>query len=187
MEHKVEYTVVPSPDRPGGLDLVKTITGTDSCGNVIVISSSRAPLRLTGGENLPGNIAETSIQFVVFGSILIVSSPTPNPSGFIRFFAWEISDPSSLEPISSESIVFLTEFGQKVRNNITCCDTNKIRMNQQNGCVFLHAPRNSILVGGIAKTETKSFSLQFKTEVNKRGKQTLGDIRINPIKQRKDK
>ena len=187
MKQTITFTVVPSAK--GGLDVVKTTGLTDECGNITVISSSSAQLRLTGGEKLPGNIAAKPIDFVVLGSILIVSSQTPEPSGFIRFWAWEILNPSSLEPISSENILFLTEFGQIVKKNLSsmCFDSKQIGMTHENGRVLLHAPRTRILVGGIAKTKTKSFSLQFKNEMNKRGKKTLGDIRINPVKQKKDK
>jgi hypothetical protein len=181
MTQKVRYTVVSSA--VGGLYLVKTITETDESDKPIVISSSRAQLLLTDGENLPWNIA-LSFQFVVSGSTLLVSSPSPK-KGFRRFWAWEISDPSSLEPISSKDILFLNEFGQIVKNNLPFCNGEEIRMTQKHGLVLLHAPRTSILVGGIAKTETKSFSLQFNTEVNKMGKKTLRNFRINLFKEKK--
>ncbi len=180
MKYTITFTVVPSAD--GKLFLEETITGTDEYGNTTVISSSSVELRLTGGEILPKNIAVKPIDFVFSDSILLVRSQTPEDSGFNRFFAWEILKPSSSEPISSKDILFLTEFGQVVKKNLPFCNGRHINMTQKHGLVLLHAPRTSILVGGIAKTETKSFSLQFKREL-KRGKKTLGNFQINSFKE----
>jgi hypothetical protein len=185
MTNTVKFTVVAATD---GLVLVKTIFETDTIGNSNVKSSSSARLFLASGESLPKNILANSFQFVVLGSILIVSSQTTNESDFFRFFSWKILvPPTSLEPIKSEDILFLNEFGQIVKNNLTglCFDTRKITIAKNDSSVLLQASRTRILVGGIAKTETKSFSLQFETKVNKKGKQVLGNFQINRLKTKK--
>ena len=181
----VTFTVVQSTDRPVGLDLVKTVTGTGMNGKTAVISSSRVPLLLKGGENLPRNIAQ-SFQWEVIGATIVVRSKTHKDSCFSRFYAWKILEsPSSLEPISSDKVVFLGEFGQVVKNNLKHYDIKDMRMVSVNGHVLLEVPHHRILIGGIAKTKTKTFSLHVKTEVVK-GEHTIdrknGGIKIQRLK-----
>jgi hypothetical protein len=110
----IQFAIVPSED--GGLYLVKTITLTDSCGNNVTTSSS-VPLRLTDGERLPKNIQDYSLQWVIDASIINVCSSTR--SKYNRIWAWKIEqDDGSLDPITSDNVVFLGEYGQIVRNKI---------------------------------------------------------------------
>ena len=180
----VTFTVVQSTDRPGGLDLVKTVTGTGMNGKTAVISSSRVPLLLKGGENLPRNIAQ-SFQWEVIGATIVVRSKTHKDSCFSRFYAWKILEsPSSLEPISSNHVVFLREFGQVVKNNLQhYADYSKMTMVRVDGRLLLKVPQTRMLVGGITKTKLKSFSLHVKTEVIK-GKHTIDGISINRFKKK---
>ena len=165
---KPGFTIDPSAE---GLNVVKTITTTDSCGNIVISSSS--VLLCLKGQRLPRNITSFSCQWRITGSIVYVCSHTNKPSNFIRFFAWKIlQSPSSLEPISSDKVVFLGEFGQVVKNNLKHYDIKDMRMVSVNGHVLLEVPHHRILIGGIAKTKTKTFSLHVKTEVVK-GEHTI--------------
>jgi hypothetical protein len=166
----VSFNIVPSAD--GGLDLVKTITTPDSDGN-IVTSSSRVPLLLTRGERLPRNTTSTSWESVFMGSTIYVRSSTDGKSCFNRFFSWQILQSlSSLDPISSDNVVFLGEFGQIVQNHLLDYDTSQMKMRQDNGRMLFDVHQHRILIGGIGKTNTKTFSLQVKTKVVK-GKHTI--------------
>jgi len=183
---KSEFTIDSSA---GGLNVVKTIATTDSCGNTVT-SSSSVPLCLKE-QRLPSNITLVSCQWRIIGFIAYVCSHTNKSSNFIRFFAWKIlQSPSSLEPISSDKVVFLGEFGQVVKNNLKHYDIKDMRMNSVNGQVLLEVPQHRILIGGIAKTKTKTFSLHVKTEVVK-GEHTIdrrnGGIKIQRLKKLKEK
>jgi hypothetical protein len=162
--------IVPSAN--GGLNCVKTITTTDSDGN-IVISSSSVPLLLAGGEKLPGNIIATSWESEIMDSTIYLRSTTDRESHYNRFFLWQIFQSlSSLDPISTDNVVFLGEFGQNVQNHLLDYDTSKMRMRKENGRLLFDVHQHRILIGGIGKTNTKTFSLQVKTKVVK-GKHTI--------------
>jgi len=109
----IEFKIVSSEY---GLDLVKVITLTDSCGNNVT-SSSSVPLRLTGGERPPKNIDDHRHQWVIDGCIVQVCSSTK--SGYNRMYAWKIvENDGSLDSITSDNVVFLGEYGQLVRKKI---------------------------------------------------------------------